>query len=390
MTSPHDKRKEVVSSIPKRNLVRAEQVFLTKLKDVTANQVLSILSKRELVKNCDIDRAEMKLIQEEFSEDKLPEWWNPQIEAKFTVLERISLEDAFNYIVFRFKFHHYPRTGQVYDFPQYVLIEPVSSCNLRCPMCFQVDSTFTKKPYMGIMNLNLFKKVINECAAGGTGAITLASRGEPTLHPKLPEMLSYLNGKFFEVKLITNGTRLNEDLCRSIFKNGIDQIVLSIDSEDPEIFESIRYGADFQTVLKNVIMLKSIREREFPNSMTRIRISGVKIIKSQNPTAFKEFWSQYVDEVTMGGAEERWDTYNNQLHPELTDKCLYPWERLYVWFDGTCNPCDVDYKSFLSPGKIGESSIRKIWHSNHFKKLRSDHLSGERGKHNPCDRCQVC
>ena len=28
----------------------------------------------------------------------------------------------------------------------YLLIEPVSTCNLRCPFCFQTDKTFTKKP----------------------------------------------------------------------------------------------------------------------------------------------------------------------------------------------------------------------------------------------------
>ena len=100
----------------------------------------------------------------------------------------------------------YPQLKKVAKFPVYMLIEPVSACNLRCVMCFQIDKTFTKKPYMGTMSLETFKKVVDEAVAGGTKAITMASRGEPLMHKKLPEMLEYAKGKFFEIKLNTNGT----------------------------------------------------------------------------------------------------------------------------------------------------------------------------------------
>ena len=45
-----------------------------------------------------------------------------------------------------------------------------------------------------IEDFSLFKKIIDECETGGTKAITLASRGEPTLHPQLGEMLDYVKG----------------------------------------------------------------------------------------------------------------------------------------------------------------------------------------------------
>ena len=83
-------------------------------------------------------------------------------------------------------------------------------------MCFQIDKSFTKKPFMGVMDLNFFKKIIDDCHNNGTKAITLASRGEPTLHPKLPEMLDYVSKKFLEIKLNTNATKLSEKLIRKI------------------------------------------------------------------------------------------------------------------------------------------------------------------------------
>ena len=50
-------------------------------------------------------------------------------------------------------------------------------------MCFQTDKSFTTNEYMGTMDLDLFKKVVDMSCDEGIGAITLASRGEPTLHP---------------------------------------------------------------------------------------------------------------------------------------------------------------------------------------------------------------
>ena len=52
------------------------------------------------------------------------------------------------------------------------------------------------------MDLDLFKKVVDMSCDEGIGAITLASRGEPTLHPQLESMIKYLDGKFLEKKLI--------------------------------------------------------------------------------------------------------------------------------------------------------------------------------------------
>ena len=67
----------------------------------------------------------------------------------------------------------------------------------------------------------------NEKMINGTKAITLASRGEPTLHPKLPEMLEYASGKFLEVKLNTNATRLDEKVIRKILETQVNEIVFS-------------------------------------------------------------------------------------------------------------------------------------------------------------------
>ena len=113
----------------------------------------------------------------------------------FIDYHKSNLKLIFKYLNFRYFFFLVSEKKLNTEYPPYLLIEPVSTCNLRCPFCFQTDKTFTKKPYMGVMDFEFFKKVVDEADNLGVGAVTLASRGEPTLHKNLKDMLKYLNTK---------------------------------------------------------------------------------------------------------------------------------------------------------------------------------------------------
>ena len=106
---------------------------------------------------------------------------------------KYDIEHIFKYINFRYLFYLAGSKQIDIGYPPYILVEPVSACNLRCPFCFQTDKTFTRKPYMGVMEIDLFKKIIDEADLLGTGAITIASRGEPTLHKNLKHVLQSSN-----------------------------------------------------------------------------------------------------------------------------------------------------------------------------------------------------
>ena len=302
-------------------------------------------------------------------------------------LKNNKLEVWCDYLIFRYKLRVYPSLKKVAKFPVYMLVEPVSACNLRCVMCFQIDKTFTKKPYMGVMSLELFKKVIDEAHAGGTKAITMASRGEPLMNKNFAEMLEYTKGKFFEVKINTNGTRLTEELCHAILSSEVNELVFSIDAEHKELYEKIRVRGKFDNVINNIKMFNRIREQHYPNSNTMTTASGVFFHEEQSIDKYTEFFSTLVDNVAACNIENRWNTYANETHPNITSACEYLWQRMYVWFDGISNPCDVDYKSYLEVGNVNKNSIKEIWHGEKYELLRKNHISGDRGKWNPCDRC---
>ena len=302
-----------------------------------------------------------------------------------------DIKKLFSYILFRYKFRQSGEKKITFSAPLYLLIEPVSTCNLRCPFCFQIDKSFTKKPHMGVINFNLFKKVIDEADEIGVGAITLASRGEPTLHKNYSEMLEYISKKknIFEIKTNTNATFLTPKICHAIFKNNVNLIVISADHYLKEDYERLRKGADFEKILNNVDMLYKIRRDHYPNSITEIRISGIDNEKNLDRKKFINFWKSRSDHVTASYPLERWDTYNNTVHPEINDACYNLWDRMYVWFDGKVNPCDADYKSNLSYGNVKDKSIKEVWNGEKINQLRRMHAENNRYKINPCDRCGV-
>lgn len=316
---------------------------------------------------------------------KLPFEWSPQEDSFISSSDET---DWLDYIIYRFKLRVFPERKIVADFPVYVLVEPTSVCNLRCTMCFQVDTGFTRKPYMGLMDVDFYRRVIDELVAGGTKALTLASRGEPTLHPKLGEMLRYAKDKFIDLKLNTNATRMTEQLCRDIIESNVTELVFSIDSHEKPIYEKIRVRGKFDEVLDGVILFKNVRAK-YAKQMTNTRVSGVRFMQDQDPDGFLAFWKDHVDHVGYVDIEERWDTYNNAQHQDKTHPCSYLWERAYVWWDGIVNVCDVDYKSLLSTGDLRTSSMRDVWHGKLYTKMRETHLAGMRSEFKPCDRCGV-
>lgn len=295
------------------------------------------------------------------------------------------------YIIFRYKFLECGKKKINIGYPPYILIEPVSTCNLRCPFCFQTDISFTKKPYMGVMDMNLFKKIVDEADDLGVGAITLASRGEPTLHKNFVDMLNYLGEKknIFEIKINTNATFLSEKIANSIFKNKVTQVVISADHYQKQEYERLRKNSNFEKILENVDRLFKIR-KSYEENYTEIRVSGIDADKNLNREKFKNFWIKRSDHVTSSYPFERWNTYENQVHKDINDPCENLWDRMYIWFDGKVNPCDADYKSNLSFGNIKENNIKNIWNNNQINNLRISHLNDKRHDFNPCDRCGAC
>ncbi len=75
--------------------------------------------------------------------------------------------------------------------PLCIDIETASVCDLACPFCYRESLATPDK----IMNLKLFKNIIDQAVDMGVPSIKLNYRGEPLMHPKLYRMVEYAKQK---------------------------------------------------------------------------------------------------------------------------------------------------------------------------------------------------
>ena len=273
--------------------------------------------------------------------------------------------------------------------PVFALLEVASACNIKCPFCFQSDPTFTTKEFMGVIDTNLAFKILDEVDQMKIRGLTIASRGEPLLCKDLGKILSYISTKenILEVKLNTNAKRLTKEKLEMLINSPVNILVISTDHYQRELYEKYRHGSNYDNFIDNISRINPMRILFNRERTLYTRASGVAVDKKMDLKDYDNFYSNYFDESGTTKMSARWDTYNNDIYEEDIRPCGIPFERLYIWYDGVTNPCDSDYKSYLSPGNVKELSIRKCWEN--LSNLRESMLAGKRQENTPCDRCYV-
>jgi len=302
-------------------------------------------------------------------------------------INQLEDKDLPRYLFYRYRYETFPQRLQLDDFPPCLQIEPASICNYRCLFCYQVDEEFTRKSngMMGMMSLNLFKRIIDQ-AEGKCEAITLASRGEPLLCPDIVPMIRYTGGKFLALKLNTNAWFLDEKLCYTILEAGVNTLVFSADAASEPTYSRLRVNGTLEKVYKNIKLFQKIREKHFPESKVITRVSGVKVPGTDRLEDMQKFWGELVDQVAFVKYNPWENSYEKSING-TKEPCSDLWRRMFVWWDGKVNPCDVDFKSHLSTGNACSEDLSDLWQSSAYMALREKHKEQLRSQCEPCNRC---
>ncbi len=324
----------------------------------------------------------------------LENYSNSEIDFKITLhiadeLSKIEDIDVSRYLYHRYRYDIYPKKKILDQFPPYLQIEPTSICNYRCVFCYQTDAEFTNKKngFMGFMSFELFKIIIDQIE-DKIDFLSLASRGEPLLCRDIDQMLEYCQGKFLGLKLNTNASMLNEKHSHAILSGGVNTVVFSADAANENLYSQLRVNGSLKKILANIQMFQKIKETHYPNSKIITRVSGVRYSDSQDMDSMINLWSSLVDQISFV-AYNPWENIYASEPNEIKKACSDLWRRMFIWFDGTVNPCDTDYKSSLKIGNIKENRIEDLWSSIDYQFLREQHIKSKRSCVNPCNRCTV-
>ena len=91
----------------------------------------------------------------------------------------------------------------------------------------------------------------------------------------------------------------------------------------------------------------------------------LSLVKNKAFESMMSLWGDLVDQVAFVDYNPWENSYEKESQMDYPEQDL--WRRMFVWWDGKINPCDVDYKSKLSVGNISDGTIKSLWNSNFYK-----------------------
>ncbi|MFT7623395.1 MAG: putative radical SAM superfamily Fe-S cluster-containing enzyme, partial [Myxococcota bacterium] len=130
-----------------------------------------------------------------------------------------------------------------------LFIDVTEACNLRCPNCL-IDA---KNTVSGIAP-TLEETIEQLRAVLPYKPVLYLTGGEPTLLKDLPRWVSTLTGLGYDVKLLSNGIKLQDfDYCKTLYDAGCRWILLQTDTMDIPSLYALRGRKDARTVRETAI-----------------------------------------------------------------------------------------------------------------------------------------
>jgi len=177
--------------------------------------------------------------------------------------------------------------------PEIVQIESTNICNAKCVFCPRDDMHRDE----GIMDMALFRKIADECAALNITHMRMHNYGEAFADRNLVDKVRYAKSiGIREVGLISNGSLITERAARGMVDAGLDAINISVDAAGKDVFEKTRVRLDYDTVIGNIRRLHELRMAS-GRRRPRLILSFVRQDNSADEQAFIEEWSRFRDSV---------------------------------------------------------------------------------------------
>lgn len=295
-----------------------------------------------------------------------------------------------DYLEYRRQWKDLPALGVVSPYPLNLDVFVTSRCNLKCVMCSR-----TKKVEHGVadregdLEFDLYRKIIDEAAAEGVCAVHLTGNGEPLLHPRIVEMISYARAKnILDLFMHTNATLLDRAMSRAILDAGLTRLIISIDSPRKETYESIRVGARFDEVMENI---RAFVEMKKPVKYPIMRVQMVKMRANEEEVEeYDRLFGAladvigYTDYINYFGMDEGKDTREKRFRKDFV--CRHLWRRLTVEVDGSVYAC-IPAPEGVRLGSAEERTVKDLWHGERMAELRRLYSTGQAESLRDCCTC---
>jgi radical SAM protein with 4Fe4S-binding SPASM domain len=279
--------------------------------------------------------------------------------------------------------------ASVNGMPVSIGAELTNNCNLKCPECSSGSGLMHREH--GYMNIDLFKKVINELRPY-LYHINLYFQGEPMLHPLFFSFIR--NSISLNSVVSTNGHFLSDENSEKIVSSGLGKLIISLDGMDQDTYSSYRINGSLKTVLegiKNVtdakkrlnsslkieiqFLVNRLNEHQVPqirkfarNVRVSLSLKSMQIINKEDTGSW----------LPLNAMFRRYKMKNGEYVSKnsLPDRCARLWFNPVITWDGKVIPCCFDKNAEYVMGDLNIDSFREIWDGPKYRIFRKSILSG--------------
>ena len=263
-----------------------------------------------------------------------------------------------------------------------ITIENTNICPANCLICPREQ--YTQK--LGIMDFNLFKKIINQVSnQTNVGTIDIGGFGEPFADKLLFERCEYIRQMLPKVKIFTSSNCFlmtldkYDDICKYI-----DSLKISVYGISKKVYEECHRGSlTFEQTYSNILGLLERDKKPYTIALMTLIDEN-----KQEKDDWIKFWESKVNEVYVwlphnfqGYRGYRTIDYNNQV------SCGRPLNGpLYVHIDGTVSMCCLDINKKLKIGDMNTDTIPEIFRSEEYRRIKTAHRN-KNFKGIACENC---
>jgi len=320
--------------------------------------------------------------------------------------------------------------------PVCLYLETTNRCNLLCTTC---PRTYEQLEPEADMPWELFTSLIDQYP--NIARVVLHGIGEPMLVKDLAQRVRYLKDRNIYVLFNTNGTLLTEANGRALIDAGLDELRVSLDAAESEVFQMVRGKDFFDKIVANVRNFTRLqRELNAPKPRVSLWLTGLRETVDQLPNFVRLAHSVGVTEVYLqrlvffedpmsekslaraesalfehttareetliheaeaiakelgvmfsaSGAVDPGESIKMQRSDSPWSLCRRPWSLMYITANGRVLPCCIapfsmkGYGSFTL-GDATQSRLREIWNGPEYQRFREGLLTSA-----PPPACSNC
>jgi len=310
--------------------------------------------------------------------------------------------------------------------PVCLYLETTNRCNLLCTTC---PRTYEQLEPEADMPWDLFTSLIDQYP--NIARVVLHGIGEPMLVKDIAQRVKYLKDRGVYVLFNTNGTLLNEANGKALIDAGLDELRVSLDAAESDVYQMVRGKDFFDKIVENVGRFTAMqRELNAPKPRVSLWLTGLRETVDQLPnfvrlahkvgvfevylqrlvffddpmsdkslaraesalfehtTAREEALIREAEDVakklgvmfSASGAVDPGESIKKQKDDAPWSLCRRPWSLMYITANGRVLPCCIapfsmkGYGAFTL-GDATQATLKEIWNGSEYQRFREGLLT---------------